>query len=254
MCTVLAWSGKLPTGFLSKLLVASQIRGTHSTGVAWRDKQDRGYSWIKNAVSADKFVVKEAGVIKEAEEASHGIGHCRNASPNMPINPTNAHPFIWTGGKKNIVYAHNGAVRNWKSVRSNLFLDHSKITTDSMVLGPLIEHKDISAAHGSFGLVWLQDNSVRVMRSAKELEYVIIDWVEEQEEKQAVIACSLASIVQDVVKEFNGINSYVGSFEEGVEYKLNVYGVEEIGQFKVSEVNHADKHSSSITKPNERLV
>ena len=244
MCTVFAWRGDIPKDFVRRITIESRVRGTQGTGLAWAS--DGKYSYCKDGIDALKFVEVNKDYVEKAQ-ASFGIGHCRNASPKMPVNSRNSHPFFW----KNLVYAHNGAVRNWKHLRQNLFSEQERdlITTDSMVLGPLLELSDLGDAVGSFGLVWLHKGTVHFARSKKELEAASVTWKDKDGEHVFIVACSLIEIVDKALLGC-GVKYETISYdiEDGVKYELcSDMKVSEISKMNINSQNAVDAHSSSRT-------
>jgi len=253
MCTVLAWQGQLPPNSLSNLLVAAQCRGTDGTGLAWRETKSGPVNYDKCSIPASEYVVCRAKMVTAANASLSGIGHCRNASRNMPVDSNNSHPFIW----KNIVYAHNGAVKNWRQLRSTLFAKamQDSITTDSMTLGPLLEFRDLSQAVGSFGLVWMAHKSVWVTHSEKELETVQLKWEDKKDGSSGnvLIACSTLAIIEKAFDLLDIEYSYSRyDLEEGILYELGVDGdLLSHGDIPINSSNEADAHSS---KTNEKAL
>lgn len=116
MCAIIGWSGEMPKGLLTKLLTEAESRGHDSVGLAFRNE---GHSMCyRHAVSAKEFVQKSSKMVGEARRSKTGIAHTRRASPNMPINNDNAHPFIFN----KIIFAHNGRVENWEALKQKQLL------------------------------------------------------------------------------------------------------------------------------------
>lgn len=210
MCAIIGWKGKLPKGLLSRLFSESEHRGKDSTGVAFRvNNRNVGY---RQAVTAKTFVSENPKNMGDARRSFAGIGHTRRASPGMPINNTNAHPFAFY----KYFFAHNGRITNWKEVKAVLvdhyteLLDRAKAdkkeaeeandeanvrkaeetlkahtyylnyakgcTTDSMVLGPYIEARDFSSIMGCMALVWMKGENVYTLRKGKEAIAATVCW------------------------------------------------------------------------------
>ena len=232
----------MPPGSLTKLLVAAQVRGTHSTGIAWFNRGCDRYSFYKNAVPAEKFVVDDNLNVALAETASFGIAHCRNASPKMPVNTDNAHPFVW----HKLIYAHNGAVKNWHTLRASLFNteEGEKVTTDSMVLGPLLEYNDLSLARGSFGLVWLDKSKCWMARSAKELTAIHLTWTINGQHGKVTLAGSTLDILLKGFDHVPEATWFEYEVKEGHKYELTEEALLVHGPIKINEANATDAHSS----------
>lgn len=229
MCSIIGWTGELPKGLLSALLVEAESRGRDSTGIAfYLDGNSRGY---RQAIPAHAFVKKNNKECGEARRAHFGLAHCRRASRGMPIDNRNAHPYAY--GRT--FFAHNGSIQNWEDLKKarlatietqlgNSPTDDEKkglearkryltaVTTDSMILGPYISQRDFSEVKGSIGLVWMRDDSVYVMRSAKELEATTIIWkpMEKSKEKEdtihsVTVAASTKRIISDALVSLKNI-------------------------------------------------
>lgn len=123
MCAIISWSGKLPKGLLTKLLLASETRGRDSTGLAFRSCDDAGVPsnvcW-RQVVPARTFASIHPEFMSDARRSQRGIGHTRRASPGMPINNANAHPYTWPyGPQSRYLFAHNGRIENWNDIKDS---------------------------------------------------------------------------------------------------------------------------------------
>ena len=131
MCAIIGWTGHLPKGLLSSLLVQSGSRGKDSTGLAFygsfetevkdlegKDKKAtlNGHACYRKAVEPAEYVKTYKTVTKNARVSPVGIGHTRRASPGMPIDDKNAHPFQYW----DFHFAHNGKVENWHDLKDTL--------------------------------------------------------------------------------------------------------------------------------------
>ena len=130
MCAIIGWQGHVPRGFLSRLVIESGSRGKDSTGVAFygkfKDKNDAPFMGIgayKDAVEPVDFIQDDdvKKILSDARRSPAGIAHTRRASPGMPINSKNAHPFPYW----NFYFAHNGRIENWKALKDTL-VEHFK--------------------------------------------------------------------------------------------------------------------------------
>lgn len=214
MCSIIGWKGQLPQGLLTNLIVKSACRGKDSTGLAYYGKFKRtaagamepsksgapGIGGFRKAVAPSDFVKMESAktVLSAARRSTAGIAHTRRASPGMPIDDTNAHPFQYW----DFFFAHNGKVDNWAELKEVLvehfrkFADirtaegqlaaakrtlecmeySKKVTTDSQVLAPFINSRDFEIVEGCMALVWLKGSDVYTMRYAKEAIAAKIMW------------------------------------------------------------------------------
>lgn len=203
MCAITGWCGQLPRYFLTFLLKEMETRGVDSTGIAYRfwDARDNPQRWknicYRQKLEARRFASENDGVMSDARRSLRGIGHTRRASPGMPINAANAHPFKF--GK--YFFAHNGRITNWedrkeqlvKSLEEELLTlgeDRSTdrrdvsaqlefvraISTDSQVLGASISARDFSTVIGSMALVWMKGPDVFTFRYGKEAVVAVVTW------------------------------------------------------------------------------
>jgi predicted glutamine amidotransferase len=214
MCSIIGWKGRLPQGLLTNLIVKSACRGKDSTGIAYYGKFKKtlagplepskngapGIGAYRKAVAPSAFVKMESAkvVLSAARRSTAGIAHTRRASPGMPIDDTNAHPFQYW----DFFFAHNGKVDNWLELKDVLVdhfrksaeirtaegsltaaqrtlecMEYSKnVTTDSQVLAPFINSRDFEIVEGCMALVWLKGPDVYTMRYAKEAIAAKIMW------------------------------------------------------------------------------
>lgn len=119
MCAIIGWSGRLPKGLLTELLREGEDRGRDSTGIAYRGVNTNGHPAnfnCRHALNAKKFVVENGDSMSRARRSLRGIGHTRRASPGMPIDNYNAHPFVFY----RCFFAHNGKIVNWVELRDSM--------------------------------------------------------------------------------------------------------------------------------------
>lgn len=122
MCAIIGWAGKLPKGLLTRLLVSAETRGRDSTGVSFRTLDDAGKPsnlCYRQVVPARTFVELHDKFMSDARRSHRGIAHTRRASPGMPVDNLNAHPYTWPYGKQGrYLFAHNGRIENWNEMKS----------------------------------------------------------------------------------------------------------------------------------------
>lgn len=275
MCAIIGWSGSVPTGLLTHLLVEAETRGCDSTGIAYRDELSNTTRVFRDAVPAHRFTRLHKSRIKEARMSRIGIMHTRRASPGMPINSENAHPFSYL----RYVFAHNGAVSNWKQVRDSelektrdeissassedprLPSLHEKMRylesarTDSMVIGPSIARLDLSELTGSFGLVWMKLNAVYAARADKELMACEVRWSHRPDPTKRVDlrlrSLTLVSSTQKIVtRAFSRLGHIDYSItpitlDEGKLYHLQEDGIYDEGDIPLNSKNSKDEFTSS---------
>jgi len=150
MCAIIGWTGHLPRGFLSQLLIESGSRGKDSTGIAFygqfKEKATE-YSAIgayKDVLDSSSFVKDEdvQKVLSQARRSPMGLGHTRRASPGMPIDSRNAHPYGYWG----LYFAHNGRVENWKILKTTLIEHFKSIVSSELDKGLKASQVEIDAS------------------------------------------------------------------------------------------------------------
>lgn len=255
-CAIISWRGKLPKGLLTQLLLKSERRGHDSTGLAFR-LADSNVSY-RQAVTASDFVSEPDNnkFLGDARRATVGIAHTRRASPGMPIDNKNAHPFLYW----QYFFAHNGKIQNWRELQGHL-VDHftsiadsssgeSKRTaewcvnyvknaqTDSKILGPYIHTEDFTPVIGCMALVWLRGDQAYVTRMAKEATATTVVWRyinppkdEKIEDNMVTLVGSTHEIIEESLKALDRTIEYdrgdFNDFPEGVIYRLEPTGLKE---------------------------
>jgi predicted glutamine amidotransferase len=279
MCAILGWSGKLPKGLISRLLVKMETRGRDGVGLAFRIN-GMNKSW-RQAVPAIEFTTDKENqvILGDARRSLRGLAHTRRASPGMPINDQNSHPFAYW----RYFFAHNGKIQNWQEIRTVL-LEHferelarltaenkveeaktaeycvnycKRITTDSMVLGPYIESRDFSRLIGCMALVWMRANNVFTFRYAKEAVASTIIWRytnppkdEKVEDHVVTIVSSTAHTIMTAIEGIEGIEYEATdplAFPEGRIFQIEPTGLVDKGPVPTNEPV-ADEFSSEVVE------
>jgi glutamine phosphoribosylpyrophosphate amidotransferase len=253
----------MPVGLLYQLFHAAEHRGRDSTGVAYWDVDKAQNVVVKHAVTATLFTKFNAQYVSGAQRAPRGIAHTRRASPKMPVDNDNAHPFMY----ESYVFAHNGVVKNWQQLRDGALptledqtkkdtllqskLDYMKrITTDSMILGPAIESRNFSPAVGALGLVWLHGEKIYAFRSKKELTSAVIKWNTEEkpkEENKLIVVASTWEIIALALSKLENVQYDADEriLLENHLYEISDETVIDSGQLPVNSANQADKFTST---------
>lgn len=253
MCAIIGWAGPIPPNLLKQLYLEAAHRGQDSTGLAFRSATGQNLT-IRQAVRPQVFVGKQESYLEQAQRAVLGLGHTRRASPKMPVDNHNAHPYIW----ESYVFAHNGVVRNWKTLRGQQlrhewpdnadrrrkYLDGA--TTDSMVLGPCIEELNFSQVVGSMGLIWLEGDRLFCLRSAKELTSAVINWQLDDKVQLATVVASTWEIVEKALAGLKNVEYDANEVElaESTLYAVTPAGPVNEGAVLTNSHNEADSFSS----------
>lgn len=280
MCAIIGWHGSLPKGLLTQLLLKSSVRGKDSTGIAFR-AGTTNYSYRQ--VAAPKAFVKDPTtnqVMSEARKAVVGLGHTRRASPGMPIDEINAHPFAYW----QYLFAHNGKISNWREVKQGL-VEHferekrrlsaenktesakraaqcgeyaSKITTDSMVLGPYIHARDFESIEGCMSVIWMRGPNLYVLRHNKEAVAAKIVWryttptddtADASDHRLLSIVASTPEIIKDAI---NGLDAHIEieytlvELAENRIYQIGITDILDEGPVPTSQTVIEDQFSSEI--------
>jgi glucosamine 6-phosphate synthetase-like amidotransferase/phosphosugar isomerase protein len=149
--------------FLMQGLMIDTLRGDHSTGLAFVDKDGIAETYKKAVPGYDFVHLKTPSrVINNITDFNYIIGHNRYATKGA-INSLNAHPFQHGA----ITGVHNGSLREYHSLAPQ-----QNFATDSEhVIWALNQADDvgdvIKKLKGAFTLVWHdeQDNTIHMIRN-----------------------------------------------------------------------------------------
>lgn len=124
-------SVKQKNRIVSALAVASEVRGTDATGIAYRNgthlciyKRPFPARWMRFRIPA---------------EAKAVMGHTRMTTQGSEKQNCNNHPFYGTSSGGAFALAHNGILSNDLLLRTERKLPVTKIETDSFVIVQLLE-------------------------------------------------------------------------------------------------------------------
>ena len=124
-------SVKQKNRIVSALAVASEVRGTDATGIAYRNgthlciyKRPFPARWMRFRIPA---------------EAKAVMGHTRMTTQGSEKQNCNNHPFYGTTSSGAFALAHNGILSNDLLLRTERKLPVTKIETDSFVIVQLLE-------------------------------------------------------------------------------------------------------------------
>lgn len=207
-----------------ELLLISSLRGTHSTGTAFINRNSdiepilaKGIGGPWNLLTHKTFKKGMSGLNKVL------IGHNRSATIGS-INRNNAHPFE----NERIIGAHNGTLTNRK-----LLPDYEKFPVDSenifhsfFVQG---EEETIKNLDGSFALVWWdkKENKLKFIRNEKRQLYyaynkmkTILFWASEKQMLEFILTRN--NFIYDKIYIFNTKNKYTFEFPNKPPKKIEV--------------------------------
>lgn len=107
---------------LEGLIIANQVRGTDSAGVA-AINYDGKFDVLKVATTPWKFVQRDDTSAILRTNAPLMIGHTRMTSMGNDITDENAHPFV----EGSIIGAHNGVINNYMQLDSSVRVDSQAV-------------------------------------------------------------------------------------------------------------------------------
>ena len=138
------------------LLVATSLRGKHSTGLFTIPiDNSESVKILKRAVTASEFIEtnKFELLMKDFSDYKYIVGHTRYATVGE-INDKNAHPFV----SENIISVHNGSVNNKHEICVLGGKEGSDCEVDSESLAIALSKNSIedfvSKVEGAFAIVW----------------------------------------------------------------------------------------------------
>lgn len=251
-CAILAWSGELPVGLISHLLVTAQCRGRDGTGVAFREaskaNKDKMQSVsFRQSYSAKTFVALHQDELRRARVSPVGIAHTRRASLGMSLTAQNAHPFL--SGKT--FFIHNGLIRNWRSIDPS-------VTTDSMVLGPTLDAwakaptigLDVSKFVGMMGVAWLRGDNAYCFKVNQDLTAAEIVWTTSSgAKKQVCVVASTLPIIERALSHTN-VSAEIREIEldEGHVYAVTPGGPIPVAGLTVNQDCYEEDSVAALTR------
>lgn len=131
---ILSYGGKVHRRLIQKLVQAlanaSEVRGTHATGIAYNHNE---YLTIfKRPKAAHNLTLYVPGGVNTV------MGHTRFTTQGSQSNNYNNHPFPGFA-KTHFAFAHNGVIYNDHSLKAKYNLPETEIETDSYVAVQLLE-------------------------------------------------------------------------------------------------------------------
>lgn len=132
-------SRKQRSQLLTILSIASEVRGTDATGIAYNHE---GKLYIrKRPLPASKMW------FRVPVEATVVMGHTRMATTGSPKRAENAHPFSGFAGQP-FALAHNGIIQNDNALRRKQKLPATAVETDSYIAVQLLEQHGALSFNG----------------------------------------------------------------------------------------------------------
>ena len=128
------FTGKQKSRMISALAVEAESRGIDATGIAYNSRgRLRVYKRPLPAHRIRFHIPDDAKVI---------MGHTRLTTQGSEKRNFNNHPWLGSTGGKSFALAHNGVLRNDKTLRKSMKLSETKIETDSYIAVQLIQKKN----------------------------------------------------------------------------------------------------------------
>lgn len=157
---------------LEALLIANQVRGIDSAGVA-AIQPDGKYDVLKVATTPAKFVDRDDVQRLLRTDAPLMIGHTRMTSMGNDVRDENAHPFV----EGNVIGAHNGVINNYMQIDKTVRVDSQAVFR---LLDQHNENLDyaFSRISGSAALTWWDGrdpNALYLVAHSNPLSVAIVD-------------------------------------------------------------------------------
>lgn len=217
----ITWSADVNKKVFNDLLIATSLRGKHSTGVftvPHDEKED--ICLIKKAVSASEFVQLDDynNIMKNFNDCRYIIGHTRYATTGV-ISDANAHPFSY----ENILLIHNGSVNNKHQICQLSDKSGMDCDVDSESLAVALSKNSIEdfvkKIQGAFAIIWY-DRETRKLNFIRNTERPLHFGIVTGSEKNIIFA-SEAEAIYFVAKR-NGLElSRIFSLDVGALLTFN---------------------------------
>lgn len=144
--------------FMRQGLVASQLRGTDSTGYLQVGKKEGEVYLYKDTVNSSTFIeaAEAMSLLRDADVSPINVAHVR-ARTQGEVSTKNAHPFsVAKDDEHRLIGVHNGSLTNWKNQK-----DANKFDVDSHWAMHHIAKNGKDAfedIHGPFAMVWWEED------------------------------------------------------------------------------------------------
>lgn len=153
--------------FIKQGLVASQLRGTDSTGILQVGPLPSDVYVHRMATNSTEFVedLTSLSVLDDVDSCAINVAHVR-ARTQGAVSVNNAHPFtVAKEGENRLIGVHNGSLVNWKTKK-----DGNKFDVDSHWAMHHIAQNGIKAfedIQGPFAMVWWEEDDRQRVRIAR---------------------------------------------------------------------------------------
>lgn len=178
--------------FLSDALLASQVRGTHATGLMQLD--NRGVDVYKKATNASNFMEdsRAKSMVQFAGNQTFTVAHVRHATVGDKGKDVNAHPFvIERADGSSLIGVHNGSLNSWRHKNDEDF------EVDSNWALHRISEKGLDAFEefsGAYCFVWydtLQPDNLNICRQKDRPFHLFVD-----EKNKSIYGASEAGMLE----------------------------------------------------------
>ena len=214
------WATRLPS-WLKDAMIASQVRGTHATGMFQLD--NTGLDIHKRAVCASEFVqdVDAGRIIGSSASLSATVGHVRHATAGSATDDANAHPFVVEREDGSyVVGVHNGSLYGW---------DREGHSVDSDWAFHQIAAEGVDAFEkfdGAFCFVWhdsREEDKLYIARNSQRPFHFTVG-----EDGKTLLGCSEAGMLEWLNEKhgFKAKDGAVFSLEEGKLYTFDLKTLE----------------------------
>lgn len=222
MCGLYGCAGYIPKArkhaLISSLAILNASRGNHSTGIGILTEDGR-HEIVKNAMTANNFIMRKAFVEALKIPALTTIGHCRHATQG-DVKNANAHPFRFGS----VVATHNGMVHNVNKMR-HWSGKEFEVDSQYLVWG-LANFGHMGPAEGSLTLAYFNVTEpsyiLRLFRHNRPLAFAITKdgrgVVYSSELNHLITACAIAGIE---ISEYHECRNFTQtSFTQGFKGKI----------------------------------
>lgn len=183
----LASYGSGTVDFMKDGLIASQIRGMHSTGL-FQVGRLGDMRYYKKACNASEFLADPEArkYLEESGKMMLNVGHVRHATAGKIVT-ANAHPFVHRRADESfLIGVHNGTLRDWKRKPHAAEFD-----VDSAWAMRMLAEEGIDAFEnfdGAFAFVWYDSKYPKSLFIAKNKERPLFYMIDRNGE--TMVGCS----------------------------------------------------------------